>query len=415
MTSVLPVLLWDRLAIAPTDRGTPAMTTLEAGDSVPAFCAFLEGLVPTPRRIRLFYQSPALESVSTGCPHKADRRLMRLALGTKFPALGVPTTVWGFHPPRPHGSGASTLLYLAQNGFLPQLRAALSSRQINLEAAYPLPVLLETDAVFHPPGTPAMAVIQAEHGTGVFWLTPSGDRHVSFFTGPTAGERLQQEVDTGLSIFEEQHRPPLLVINATARMPESSLLQLAPTQKRSIGELLAAAALKKLPATANLVPIPSRWFPTGAAHAAAVIVFLCTFFLGQRYLEARHQARVNLSSRQILTQTLSSEVSRLESTQASLERAESFVAEVSGGPRHYSRFLAALGRQRPPQITITSVSLNESSWNIRGVIHEGLNDEHGPFPAFIRAFCGNPGWSAGTDSRNPRPTASEFTLSGTFP
>ncbi|MFI5337727.1 MAG: hypothetical protein ACHQ5A_13140, partial [Opitutales bacterium] len=393
----------------------PVIATLEAGDSVPAVCAFLEGLSPIPRAVRLFYQGPSLESVPTACPQKAGRRMLRQVLGSKFPALSVPTTAWAAHPPQTHGPGATTLLYLAQNAFLVQLQAALASRQIRLEAVYPLFVLVETEPVFRPEGTPAMAVLHGSHGMGIFWLSPSGDRHAAFFTGPTAGERLQQSIATGLSIFEGRGRPPLLVINASSSPLDQGLLPQPALQQISIGDFLASAGHRPLPDLANLLPAPPRLWPALIAHTVALLLFLLTLLLGQHYLSACHQARVNLAYQQAQLQALTAEVAHLETNQAGIEKSEAFLAELSGGSRSKARFLGALGRLRPPQLTLSAVTLNESSWTLRGVLHEGTNDEHGPYAAFHRAFFKEGEWLPGPDSRNPRLATAEFTLSGTFP
>ena len=414
MTAPLPVLLWDNLMVAPSGQGPPRLGLLEACDSVSACCAFLEALTPTPRAIRLFYQGPSLESVPTPCPRHASRRILRQVLGSKFPALAVPTTPWAAHPPLPAGAGAVTLLYVAQTAFLVQLQAALAGRQIRLEGVYPVFALVETEAVFQPPGTPAMAVLLAAPGAGLFWLTPGGDRHVAFFTGPTAGERLAQAIATGLSIFEGRSRPPLLVLNALPAPPDPALLPPPPLQQRSLGDFLAASSTRPLPALANLLPAPSRLFPTVLAHAAAGLLFLATLWLGQHYLAARQQARLNLAEQQRQLTTLAAEVAHLEANQAKIEQGEAFLAELSGGPRQKGKFLSALGRLRPHQLTLSALTLNETTWSLRGVLHEGVNEEHGSYAAFHQAFFKDAEWTPGPDSRSPRPGAAEFTLSGSF-
>ncbi len=416
MSTACPILLWDHLAVAAPGQGPPVIATLEACDSIPAFCTFLDGLTPGPRSIRLFYQGPSLEAMPTSCPRNSSRRLLRQVLGAKFPALAVPHTPWAVHPPRPAGTaGATTLLYVAQNAFLVQLQAALAGRQIRLESVHPVFTLVETEPAFASPGAAALAVLHASHGTGVFWLAPSGDRHAAFFTGPTAGERLQQAVDTGLALFEGRPRPPLLVLNASLQPPDPALLPPGPVVPLSVGAFLAASSARPLPAVTNLLPAPAPWWPAALAHSAAALVLLTTLLLGQHYLAARQQARVNLAYQQAQLRTLTAEVAHLEANRARIERAELFLAEISGGACHKGRFLAALGRLRPPQLTLEAVTLNESSWNIRGVLHEGAGDEHGPYATFHQAFFKDAPWLPGPDSRSLRPAAPEFSLNGSFP
>ena len=49
MSTACPILLWDHLAVAAPGQGPPVIATLEACDSIPAFCTFLDGLTPGPR------------------------------------------------------------------------------------------------------------------------------------------------------------------------------------------------------------------------------------------------------------------------------------------------------------------------------------------------------------------------------
>jgi hypothetical protein len=413
MPAPLPVLLWDQLAAAPAADGSVITARLPAEDGGLSLCGFLEGLSPTPRSIVLLYQSPSLESVTAACPRNVRRRALQQVLTARFPVLASPSTAWAVHPPSTAGAG--TLLYIAQSPFLAQLQAALAGRRIRLEGAYPVFAAVEAGPPFGPGGTPALAVLNADHGAGVFWVSPGGDRQVAFYSGPSARDRMLQALATGMSIFGDQPRPSLLLIDAATTPLAPGTLPMPSAQTVSLGDFLRAVAGRRLPELSNLQPPPPRAVLEPVLHLVTALSLAAALFSGYQYLAARQQARLNQAIQQAQARALAEEVTRLEAKQRETERIELFLAELAGGPRVKGRFLLALGKARTPLLTLQSVILNESTWSLTGTQHEGHGGERTPFDEFSQGlFTPSAAWLPGADARSTKGKTAGFTLNGTF-
>src|SRR4051812_35728546 len=109
MTPPLSVLCWNNTVVAGTAPETARALLPPDGDSVLAFCAFIEGLKPPPKVIRIFYHAANLEHLPTTCP-KGTRQTIQKALSPRFSALADPTTAWAAHRVRTNSAGTTTLL-----------------------------------------------------------------------------------------------------------------------------------------------------------------------------------------------------------------------------------------------------------------------------------------------------------------
>ena len=120
-----------------------------------------------------------------------------------------------------------------------ELRAALDERGITLEAVFPLLVLAEANPPLNQQSEPALALLHTDEAAAVYWISPEGDRHASFFDGPTARERVLQELITGFAAFAGQSPPVFAVVNAGATplpllpKPVSKRYWLAPKPPRT--------------------------------------------------------------------------------------------------------------------------------------------------------------------------------------
>lgn len=404
-----PVLWWNNTVVT---AGGLVSTLATDGDPVPHFCAFAENLkAPV---LRIFYASPKLEHFSTACP-KGTRSTLQRALSPRYPALENPRIAWAAHTVRVHASGASTLLYLEQQPLLSQLRGALEERGVRLEAVFPLLVLVEAAPPMNERDKPTLAVLHTDEAAAVYWTTPGGDRHAAFFDGPTARERMLEELVTGFSAFEGKTRPVFSVVNlGTAPVDLTGVTQ-SPGRILSAADFLAHADHVAARDMHNLLPALPRWSIDPICRAAALGFFLGTLALAGSHLLALRSAQSELALQQSEERAVARENARLRTNQMRITLTAALLNEVTVAHPVKREFLEALHRARPPQISIRSVSLHESTWTITGYAHEGVNVEKGPYQSFLAALEKSGSWTIGPASRKPIIGQPEFTLSGTLP
>jgi hypothetical protein len=406
----LPVLWWNGAVIAAGPDGPATAALAQDGDSVLAFCAFIEGLGT--KRIRLFYHSPDLEHLTTTCP-KGGRQTIRKALSPRFSALADPTTAWAAHRVRTNAAGTTTLLYIEPSARLARVRAALDDRKILLEAVFPILALLEEV----PPGNlldkPVIAFLHADEAAAVYWRTPEGDRHALFFDGPTAHERSTRELVTAFSIFRAA--PVFTVVNAGSAPVDLEAIPQKPAKILSAGEFLTHAGALQSAEVSNFLPPESPFTSDRLCHAAALLLFLAAAALTGTYFQALRTGEANMALQRSEAETLESETAQLRKNKAQLDAANAVLDEAAVASPVKLRFLEALNRARPAQISIRSVVLNESAWTVTGIAQEGADLERGPYQSFLANFSRTEGWTLGQGGGASTLKNGEFTLNGTIP
>jgi hypothetical protein len=410
MAGPLPILWWNNTVIA-AGSPEPARTTLaQDGDSVLAFCAFVEGLAP--KAIRLFYYSADLEHLTTTCP-KGSRQTIRKALSPRFSALADPTTAWAAHKVRTHAAGTTTLLYIEPAARLARVRAALEGRGIVLEAVFPLLALLEESPPASQLDKPVIALLHADDAAAVYWRTAEGDRHALFFDGATARERAIRELVTAFSIFRTA--PNFTVVDAASAPIDRETIGQKPSKVFSAAEFLAHAGALQASEVSNFLP-PERFFTSDRiCHAAALVLFFAAAAIIGTYLTALHAAQANLALQRAEAAALESQNARLRTNKARLDATRAVMDEAAVASPVKLRLLETLNRARPAQISIRSVVLNESTWTVAGTAHEGVGLEKGPYQSFLANFSKGEGWTIGPDSRAAALKEPDFTLNGTIP
>jgi len=405
----LPILWWNNTVIAAGSPEPATMTLAQDGDSVLAFCAFVEGL--SSKRVHLFYYSPDLEHLTTTCP-KGSRQTIRKALSPRFSALADPTTAWAAHRVRTNAAGTTTLLYIEPAARLARVRAALDDRGIVLEAVFPLLALLEEVPPASQLDKPVIAFLHADEAAAVYWRTPEGDRHALFFDGPTARERAVRELVTAFSIFRAA--PIFTVVSAGSAPIDLEAIPQKPAKIFSAGEFLAHAGALQAREVSNFLPPESLFTSDRLCHAAALVLFFTATAAIGTYIAALHTAEANLAFQRTEAATLESDAARLRANKARLNATEAVLDEAVVATPVKLRFIEALNRARPAQISIRSVVLNEATWTIAGTAHEGVGLEKGPYQSFFANFSKSDGWTISPGSEAVLRNA-DFTLNGTIP
>jgi len=417
MPSPCHVLWWDSTVLARIEGQTIATQLPANSNDVAGFCAFIQGLKPVPKAVRIFYHSTALELLATPCP-KGSRRTIQRALRHRTTALNDPSAAWAAHSVRSGGSGTTTLLYVEARPRLARLRAALADDGILLDAAFPILVLVEETV---PPGDrekPRIVLLTSDEASAIYWITPAGDRHAVFFDGTTARERIVQELIDGFAIFKTD--PAFTVVDAGSSPFDLSQIarddfKRKPSQILSAAELLDAAGTLSTREVYNFLPPGSPVTFDHLCHVAALGFFFAGALMAATYFTAIRSAQGNLTEQRAQEKALEGDVERLRANQTSIASARAVLAEAKIAPPVKLRLLEALNRARPVQISIQSATLGDSTWTLSGHLHEGTEPGKGAFQAFLAALQKGDGWTVGPD--RPAPTAKDpdFSLSGTIP
>ena len=403
--------------MARIDGQTVAARLPAAGDAVAGFCGFVRGLKPVPKAIRIVYHSAALEHFATPCP-KGSRRTIQRALCHRTTALNDPAAAWAAHPIRTGASGSTTLLYVEPQPRLVRLRAALAEDGVVLDAVFPILVLVEEAVPPEEREKPRIVLLSSDEAAAVYWISPAGDRHAVFFDGATAPERIRTELIESFASFKTT--PEFSIVNAGAspfdlsRIADENLKQ-KPGKVLSAADLLDMAGSLGNREVTNFLPPGSPVTFDHLCHVAALGLFFAGALMAATYFSAIRSVRANLTEQQAEERALGEDIARLRANQAKIESAQAILTEARIAPPVKLRFLEALNRARPMQISIQSATVGESTWTVSGHVHEGVGLEKGPFQTFLAALQKGEGWTVGSD--HPAPTAKDpdFTLSGTIP
>ena len=415
MRAACPILWWNS-TVAARIGGQTVTAVLSDGNDPEAFCAFVSKFDPVPKAIRLFYHSAAMEHFATQCPN-GSRRTVQRALCHRTPVLNDPAAIWAAHRVGDRANG-TTLLYVEPDGRLLRVRAALAEMNVQIEAAMPMLVLVEEAAQAEDRGKPRIVLLTANEAAAVYWMTPAGDRHAAFFDGNSARERIGRELIEGFSIFKSA--PVFTVVDAGSNAPdlsrwvEGSLPQ-KPAKILPVEELLSASETLGHHEVCNFLPPISRFTFDHLCQITALVIFFAAVLMGATYLSEIRSARENLTAQRAEEQKLETDIGRLRGNQATMQAAQAILDEAVVASPIKLRFLEALNRARPVQISIQSATLNESSWSVIGRVHEGAGLDKGPFQSFLAALQKDGGWAIASENRAPTAQEPEFTLSGTFP
>jgi hypothetical protein len=412
MPASIPVLWWNNTVIAGATPELARTLLPQDGDSVLGFCAFVEALTPTPKAIKVFYHSPNLEHLPTTCP-KGSRQTIQKALSPRFSALADPMAAWAVHRIRTNAAGTTTLLYIEEEPRLGRVRAALDDRGIVLEAAFPLLVLLEATSPASRLDKPIIALLHTDEAAAVYWRTAEGDRHAAFFDGPTTRERAIRELVTGFSVFKSA--PVFTVVNAGSAPVDLGAISQKPGKTFSADEFLSNARALGSREVCNFLPPQSLFTAYHLCFAVALILFFIAATAAGTYLVAVRAAQANLALQRAEERQLAADNTRLRENKAHIDAVNAVLSEIVIAHPVKRKFLEALNRSRPTQISIRAVTLNESTWSVTGFAHEGIGVEKGPYQAFLSNFGKNDGWTVGPDSKSAVIKEPDFTLNGTIP
>lgn len=172
----------------------------------------------------------------------------------------------------------------------------------------------------------------------------------------------------------------------------------------------------------NLLPPPPSLTINTAIFAVGLVVAGVALFQGFGYLSALHTARTSRRVQEAQEAQLAKDNERYSANKAQFDRQQAFLDDCTIASQVKTKFIEAVGRARPQQITIRSMTLNEQSWSIAGTLHQGAAVKPSPLDAFISQLGQNASWTinAGDKPAAPKQVAGsdqrpvEFTITGVF-
>jgi hypothetical protein len=130
------------------------------------------------------------------------------------------------------------------------------------------------------------------------------------------------------------------------------------------------------------------------------------------YVAAMRTARTGIILQRIEEDKLDASNAQLKENEARITIAKAILDRIAIASPVKRQFLEALNRARPAQVSIRTVTLNESTWTVTGTVHEGGGLENGPYQSFLASFAKYEGWTIG---KNVILHEHDFTLNGTIP
>ena len=393
---------------------TELPVSADRGDSLPAFVQYVEQLTPTPTLLRILFAPPGLEFKPTACC-KGSRETthQHLLASGKTAALANASVSWAIHKVyQPPGGGQPwTILYLEQSELLAQLRALLP--KIQIEGAFPLATAV--DAYLDDKPQAAIALLNSDQGTYVYWQTATGDRQIRVLEGAPDVSQITHAVAEASGTIPPASNPLFLVLDlaTTALALDTVGEKLTPT-KITLDQLFDASLKIQPRSPLNFLPPPVRVPASLVAYGAAAALLIVAGALGLRYRNTVVASQADLTQQSFALQRLEAENRLLGLNRTHILLVESVLTETALPARHRLDFLKALNRSRPTTISIRSVNLKETSWIVNGYIHEGLDEPNGPYPLFLKNLSASDHWLINPSAIDSVQKSPDFTLNGTF-
>jgi hypothetical protein len=414
VTSAVPVFLWDNHVAVPGAAFTPLAVSEEGGDWLTAFRDCIEQMEPKPSAIRILYGSPTLNQKVTACT-KGSREDVRQGLVENFAALSRPETAWAAHKVhlRSGGTDATTILYTEESDSLAILRSMLEEIGVRLEGVFPILTALEALPAIGNRAVPVVALLRSKFSAMVFWATASGHRSVRVFHSEASDAELNEELADSFATIEDKDRLTFLVMDVTG---DPLTLESHGVTPKDLGveDLLQAVKALDAKGLSNLLP-PSRKLRMDAIlYGLSVLLVIGGFFGWGSYEMQVRKNDSDLAAQKAEGARIRTENDRLLANERRIERAQAVLDEASIAPTVKLKFLHALNAARPVAISIRSVTMTDRKWVVAGFIHEGLQQENGPFQTFLKNLAESKDWELSQETKATLQKTQDFTITGVF-
>jgi hypothetical protein len=411
--AITPVIWWNNTVSAGVAGATVHSVLPDGGDVSEAFVSFIEGLSPTPKIIKIFYLAHSLESTTADCPPKTSRATLRKIHAQNFATLSDPEIAWALQPARGGVPGTSTLMFLEERPVLIKTVRALASRGIHVQGCFPITSLLELTEPFVSSAKPVVAYLSTARESAVYWCASDNTRNFTAFGADAPVERVTTEINQSLARFEDAD--PLILNVSIGVEPMEFPLEAngVPDNTLTVDDLFRCHEQLKPGSLANLVPLPGGVPLNLVLFMIAFALVIATAALATSYYAKWQAAEADAKAVQTQISDAQADVQKLEDNKKKTDTAQATLEEIALGPAFKSELLTVLARNRPPEITIRNLLIDERKFTIVIEIHDGNTDgPQSPLQSFLTSLGASSLWTV-TLVERPKKSPSSFTINGT--
>ena len=400
------VLLWgDRWWFAGTGASCEFSDLAHAVEVLAAHYAD----APKPVRLRLIYQSDALETVAVACP-QGGRATLAAALAGEYPALANPAHAWGHEPVLPVGGDFATLLHFETQPGLLTLATRLAHRGLAVDSAWPLATFLHAlPEAWSDSKAVTVVALQAERAFA-YRNPEEGGRTALLWQGDTVVEDVSEWL--GELLARNAEEPVLLVCadeaTATAFGAFIGVERYPAVEPMPLDEALGRPVVLPRYHPAQLLPRTPMVTAKRAVIAASIAFLIASGWTGVAYVRDHIAARRTAETQQVRLTTLRAEVAHLRENSAEIAALRRSLEGGAAGPP-CGALLEKISTTIPAEVTLTSLHIAGQGivldgWVAPGAARSALDEWRARL-----APAGSP-WTAEIKSG----AVGSFSLTGTF-
>jgi hypothetical protein len=334
-------------------------------------------------------------------------------LAAKSAAINNPRIAWAVQPFFATTGLTNTILYHETTPRLFSFRQALKDRGIACDLITPLPCLARGLTGFDP-NNPAICVFHTLERTLILHGNKSGVLELT--SVPSDLARVEEAI-AGITALYDPATPPFfsscaidqsLFTNRNSRFAHTPI---------SLSDLFQAFTNHKSDDRQNFVAPPRGLhldLPCYAVAACFSLVFLCSagFYLAS-YISLSRSNEFARASEDRLTK----DIATSRANKKRYEDATAILDELKHPAPTRAKFLDALGTCRQTYarpVTVRSINIQDATWTISGVLHEGVGSEKSSLHSLMQHFLENNPWSCDANQLPATFPSQDFTISGKF-
>lgn len=399
------------------DDGLRGCPLPDREDPVKIIVDFVSTLDEKPSSVRLLYQPVDIEALEIKTSN-VPRGKLRETLGGKYPDVLSETVPWCVSRMQKSEATYATLLWIDKQQRLPRLRKAFAEINIRLVGAWPLVSALEEVEPTNTPGKSAVAVVLTDAAAFVYNVTAAGNRWAKFSIGHNFRGALKNLIDAAVAKRAGEQRPPVLIVDAGELQwdfEETTLRGTVPS-RLALTQLTAVALKLKTTSLSNYLPKERVIRVDRAIWAAAALFALIFLISGGRYYAEYRNLSVAGKKQTDESVRLNRENEHFAANKKIIDVATEWETETRVAEQGRLEILKAVMNERPPELTIHSLVINDKEFTITGTEHEQLGEKEAPYNKFLKALSDagdkDKVWSITT--KDSVLAVENFTITGTF-
>lgn len=399
------------------------ITMLPASDAEQAInniVAYLNGHKQgTIRGVRLIYQPDHLSTENTDCPN-AKRKHLRESLTPIYPVLKKDSVAWSYQRIIPHQEGFGTFVHFENKPALRRLSEAFKSLRINVLGAWPLMSLLELLGANAQENSLLLVGMLLDNRAALYNSDQNDTRDFQIFEGTNRHAEFASAVAqaTKLHIETELSKPTLILVEQNLSfiqgLPEgTAILEQTATTHIPFQEIFGYFERLNPKDTANLYRRETKPKPNLILNLVSVALLLSAAALGYRFYANYQDINAKTQYREERKAALSKDNETLRLNRAKIQKYDRLIKELSGTGNSRSLLLNHIEKTIPPEITLSAIRFNDSSFSIEGFRIDSDSENEEPLKELYRElFSDSVPWRLAEDRVPGVDRNSRFTFNG---